>query len=102
MVGIAVMMSISMIAPAFAANPWKDLWSCITSGDVLFQGTEGYVKGLAHCEPSTNPIQAPELDLCETKRGTAGHMEFKDLKPYDGQYQDPDEQTRCHKTSFWT
>jgi len=71
------MMSISMIAPAFAANPWNDLWSCITSGDVLFQGTEGYVKGLAQCEPSTNPIQAPELDLCETKRGTAGHIGTK-------------------------
>jgi len=27
-VGIAVMMSISVIAPAFASSYWKDLYSC--------------------------------------------------------------------------
>ncbi len=87
------MMSISMIAPAFAANPWKDLYSCENDS---IEGTYEWVK-YNDC-PN---VSIENLVTCDTKRGTEGHMEFKDLNPYDGEFQDEEEQTRCHKNSFW-
>ena len=98
------MMSISMIAPAFAANPWKDLWSCATAcGDPVF-GSE--YKLISLCEEMDPESQTCQTDVvretCTIKRGAEGHYEFKDLNPYDGEFQDGEEQKRCHKNSFWT
>jgi len=90
-VGIAVMMSISMIAPAFASPPWKDLYRC-NNGSSDIEGSDYYVT--AHgCVDITLDNRVD----CDLKRGTTGHVEFKDLNPYNGAYDYPDEQTRCHK-----
>ncbi len=97
-VGIAVMMSISIIAPAFASPPWVDLYSCPPiDPENLAGGTYEWMATYGSC------LEA-ELDLndCDPKgKSTEGHVEFKDLNQYNGQL-DPDEQTRCHKNSFWT
>jgi len=90
-VGIAVMMSIYMIAPAFASPPWKDVYRCVIVDDPPF--VEGAYYYLKTYEPCTSE---PDLQKCITKRGTDGHYEFKDLNPYNGA-KDPGEQTRCHK-----
>ena len=85
-----------MIAPAFAANPWKDLYSC--DGDVgVVYGTYDWVTG----EPNNcNLLLGEDRIECDLKRGTVGHYEFKDINPYDGELSDG-EQKRCHKNSFW-
>jgi len=88
-VGIAVMMSISMIAPAFASPPWKDVYVCV--GSEPPGGTYEWMSVYGDC--GENGLEKVD---CPTKRGTVGHMEFKDLNTYDGQQQ-PGEQTRCHK-----
>ena len=91
-VGIAVMMSISMIAPAFASPPWKDLYRCND-----FEGTYEWVKDQEECDG----ITLEDRVTCDPKRNTEMHMEFKDLNEYNGEF-DEGEQTRCHKNSFWT
>jgi len=85
------MMSISVIAPAFASPPWKDLYVC--EGDVgPVYGSFKYVTQA----PNNCDLELDNRETCPTKRGT-GHVEFKDLNPYNGAYDYPDEQTRCHK-----
>ena len=100
-VGIGVMMSISMIAPAFAANPWKDVFICDSSDpEDTLGGTYQWVEdngGDQHNECDGEEIVRA---FCFTKRDTPGHMEFKDRPTYGEQTSN--EQTRCHKDSFWT
>jgi len=91
-VGIAVMMSISVIAPAFASPPWRDLYSCPPNPDNLAGGTYEYLIKYKVCGDA-------EIDLnnCDPKgKSTDGHVEFKDLNPYNSKLDDG-EQTRCHK-----
>ncbi len=97
-VGIAVMMSIYMIAPAFASPPWRDLYSClpIEPEEDLAGGTYDWMVSDGGCGAGVG------LNNCDPKGGnTEGHVEFKDLNQYNSQL-DPGEQTRCHKNSFWT
>ena len=101
-VGIAVMMSISMIAPAFAANPWRDVFICEEnkgSEPVTLGGTEEWVvnNGDEVSEVCTEDIVRAD---CTSKSGTEGHVEFKDRGPDYGKQTD-NEQTRCHKSNFW-
>ena len=97
-VGIAVMMSISIIAPALASPPWRDLYSCIpiVSTEPLEGGTEYYLITYQICEAGH------DLNMCDPKgKNTEGHVEFKDLNEYNGKL-DTGEQTRCHKnSSIW-
>jgi len=94
-VGIAVMMSISVIAPAFASPPWRDLYSClpIDSEEPLEGGTEYYLTSHQICGANGHG-----LNICDPKgKSTDGHVEFKDLNTYNSKL-DPGEQTRCHKS----
>ncbi len=96
-VGIAVMMSMAMIAPAFASPPWKDLYICEDGVPEVLGGTYKWMVKYGGC--GADPVKV----FCPTKRDTPGHMEFKDLNPYNSEYDYPDEQTRCHKdSSNWT
>jgi len=88
------MMSMSVIAPAFAASPWKDLWLCRNSGAVAALGTEAYIKndGINDCATS-----APELLTCDPKGSSNdGHIVFKDSNA-DGIWQFASEKDRCVK-----
>ncbi len=91
-VGIAVMMSISMIAPAFAASPWKDLWGCVNEDTSVAHGTEEYLTDHEDCE-----ITSAKLSIC-TPRGpsTDGHEVFLD-KNRDNVRQIDSEKFRCVK-----
>ncbi len=91
------MMSISIIAPAFASPPWKDLYECESTNDGDIAGTYEWVKDHEGCG---GLVLSDDRITCPTKSGAEGHKEFKDLKPYDGELS-PGEQERCHKTSFW-
>ncbi len=82
------MMSISTIAPAFAASPWKDLWSCINDDRSIAEGTLAFVTGQGDCE-GFEPTQA----ICVTRSGVDGHVHFFD-KDEDGERQAGDKQ-RC-------
>ena len=105
-VGIAVMMSIFMIAPAFAANPWKDLFFCnnCLNDPLPLNGTEYKLISLCEDDVPGEDECVPENVVrvtCTIKRGAQGHIEFKDQNPYDGLYQEGFEQERCHKSNFW-
>ncbi len=91
-VGITVMMSISMIAPAFAASPWKDLWGCVNSDDSVAHGTEEYLTDHEDCE-----IISAKMSIC-TPRGpsTDGHEVFLD-KNRDNIRDIDSEKFRCVK-----
>ena len=63
--GIAIMMTVSVIGPAYAASPWKELWKCdnlSTSSDhfgtesfiQVKDGTVGCTEGAFHIECTTN------------------------------------------------
>ncbi len=95
------MMSIYMIAPAFASPPWRDLYSCFPINSdpeaPLEGGTYEYLMEYNVCGDGIAIV----LNECDPKgKSTEGHVEFKDLNQYNGHYDYPDEQTRCHKTSL--
>jgi len=91
-VGIAVMMSISMIAPAFAASPWKDLWGCVNSDDSVAHGTEEHVTDQGNCYK----ISAI-LSVCNPRGpSTDGHEVFLD-KNRDNIRDIDSEKFRCVK-----
>ena len=87
-VGIAVMMSISTIAPAFAASPWKDLWLCANTDKTEVRGTFDHVDG-----NDCGFIPAFQA-VCNPRVGVDGHQHFFD-KNGDGEQQVPDEKFRC-------
>jgi len=102
-VGIAVMMSISIIAPAFAASYWKDVFICGEHqniepvpplGGTYYEVNENGDELTDECEEGI--VRAD----CTSKSRAEGHWEFKDFSPYDGKQQ-PDEHTKCHKSNFW-
>ncbi len=103
-VGIAVMMSISIIAPAFAASYWKDVFICDYSDpETTLGGTEYWVSHNGDSENTTaDGCGDKEIvrAFCTSKSGADGHWEFKDFRSYDGE-QTENEQTRCHKSNFW-
>ncbi len=91
-VGIAAMMLMASMAPAFAASPWKDRWNCVNSGaSTIIAGTEEYVKGQGDCAS-----QPASLLLCDPPGPSVdGHQIFQDR---DGNGINTDtEKIRCVK-----
>jgi len=88
-VGIAVMISISTIAPALAASPWKDLWTCADDSVTPWAGTETFVKG-----HTCGFIPASQAACIPRGPTTDGHVEFMD-KNGDDERQIADEKFRC-------
>ena len=100
-VGIAVMMSISVTAPAFAANPWRDAFVCKVSEDPeTLGGTKDWIETNLGDQEEKCSVSDTERVGCTSKSGDPGHVEFKDSSPYEGE-REVDEHDRCHKSNFW-
>ncbi len=91
-IGIAVMMSMSVIAPAFAASPWKDFWFCRNSDSFDAKGAEEYVKGQGDC----GKVAASQQACDPSGPRTDGHFVFIDRNG-DNIFQPNDEKRRCIK-----
>ena len=91
-VGIAVMMIVSLIGPAYAASPWTIAWFCKVTGGDFFRGSLEFVTddGKRDCD-----VQLTDF-TCSHPSGVSGKEIFKDSNR-DGEFTN-DEQLRCQKS----
>jgi hypothetical protein len=87
--GIAVMMTASIIVPAYAENPWKERWLCQLEVGGFSVGTESYVTGLGDACKTT-----PTNTDCPTNSGADGTSYWRDLNRDDIK-QSNETNTRC-------
>jgi len=84
------MMSISMIAPAFAASPWNNIFECdVTGFPFVLEGSEDGLIAEGRCNTT------PDVSLCVHISGADGVLKFMDRN--GNGILDVGEKVRCAK-----